>query len=71
MKLQETPDREVPEHLTSCAHKSICSIYLEFCNEKVPFKVKYLPYLQLANDNEIIKMGKSPLPRMDDGNACH
>src|SRR5688572_7880578 len=55
VKLQETPDRNVPERLTTCAFNSICSIYLEFCNEKVPFKDNYLPYLQLVNNEEIIK----------------
>ncbi|CAB4475033.1 unnamed protein product [Rhizophagus irregularis] len=55
LKLQESPERDVPEHLTSCAFNSICSIYLEFCNEKVPFKRSYLPYLQLADNDEIIR----------------
>ncbi|RGB29402.1 hypothetical protein C1646_322062 [Rhizophagus diaphanus] len=55
LKLQESPERDVPEHLTSCAYNSICSIYLEFCNEKVPFKRSYLPYLQLADNDEIIR----------------
>jgi len=53
IKLQETPEREVPENLTTCAFNSICSIYLEFCNEKVPFKASYLQYLQLVNNKEI------------------
>jgi len=55
VKLQEFPEKDVPEHLTSCAFNSICSIFIEFCNEKVPFKRKYLAYLQLANNDEIIK----------------
>jgi hypothetical protein len=55
VKLQGTPDRNVPEHLTTCAFNSICSIYLEFCNEKVPFKYNYLSYLQLACNAEIIE----------------
>ncbi|CAG8746868.1 14280_t:CDS:1, partial [Funneliformis caledonium] len=54
LKLQKTPDREVPEGLTIGAFNSICSIYLEFCNEKVPFKNSYLQYLQLAKNHEII-----------------
>ncbi|CAG8647506.1 6324_t:CDS:1 [Funneliformis mosseae] len=54
LKLQETPDREVPEGLTIGAFNSICSIYLEFCEEKVPFKANILQYLQLINNYEII-----------------
>ncbi|CAG8724849.1 11310_t:CDS:1, partial [Funneliformis caledonium] len=54
LKLQKTPDREVPEGLTIGAFNSICSIYLEFCNEKVPFKANILQYLQLINNYEII-----------------
>src|SRR5581483_2384169 len=53
LKLQENP--KVPENLTNCAFNSICSIYLEFCNDKVPFKSDYLQYLQMANNDEIIK----------------
>ncbi|GBB83847.1 hypothetical protein RclHR1_01050021 [Rhizophagus clarus] len=52
---QEIPEREIPEHLTKCAYNAICSIYLEFCNEGIPFKANYLPYLTMANDEEIIK----------------
>ena len=52
---QENYERNVPKPLTTYAYNSICSIYLEFCNEKVPFKTKCLPYLQLANNEEIIK----------------
>jgi hypothetical protein len=52
---QENYERDVPNLLTTYAYNSICSIYLEFCNEKVPFKAKCLPYLQLANNEEIIK----------------
>ncbi|CAI2165581.1 14146_t:CDS:2 [Funneliformis geosporum] len=55
IKLQEIPQREVPVRLTTRAFNSICSIYLEFCNDKVPFKPSYLPYLQLVNQNEIIE----------------
>jgi hypothetical protein len=33
--------KDVPEHLISCAFNSNCSIYIEFCNEKVPFKRNY------------------------------
>jgi len=55
LKLQENPDIDVPEHLTSQAFNAICSIYLEFCNDRIPFKANYLPYLKLANDEEIIK----------------
>jgi hypothetical protein len=55
LKLQENPELDVPEHLTKQAFNSICSIYLEFCNEKVPFKRNYLPYLMMAKDEEIIK----------------
>ncbi|RIA96688.1 hypothetical protein C1645_871869 [Glomus cerebriforme] len=63
LKLQETPEREIPEHLTSLAFNSICSIYLEFCNERIPFKTDYLSYLQLANNEEIIRpLFKTSLP---------
>src|SRR5581483_5713043 len=55
LKLQENLELKVPENLTNCAFNSICSIYLEFCNDKVPFKSDYLQYLQMANNEEIIK----------------
>ncbi|EXX55868.1 uncharacterized protein OCT59_010611 [Rhizophagus irregularis] len=55
LKLQENPELDVPEHLTKQAFNSICSIYLEFCKEKFPFKRNYLPYLMMAKDEEIIK----------------
>jgi hypothetical protein len=55
IKLQEYNGMNVPENLTPQAFNSICSIYLEFCNEKIPFKGNYLPYLRLANNEEIIK----------------
>ncbi|CAI2198072.1 7893_t:CDS:2, partial [Funneliformis geosporum] len=37
LKVQETPERNAPKHLTSSSFNSICFIYLEFCNGKVPF----------------------------------
>src|SRR2546421_1500139 len=46
---------DLPEHLITCVFYSIYSIYLEYCNKKVLFKYNYLPYLQLANNGEIIK----------------
>ncbi|CAI2172603.1 3261_t:CDS:2 [Funneliformis geosporum] len=46
LKLQETPDRRVPEHLTKRSFKSICSIYLKFINKKVPFTPNVLQYFQ-------------------------
>ncbi|CAI2188956.1 5175_t:CDS:2, partial [Funneliformis geosporum] len=52
--LNLTPEKEVPDGLTTGAFNSICSIYLEFMNEKVPFKNGYLQYLQLAKNHEII-----------------
>ncbi|GES73899.1 hypothetical protein GLOIN_2v1486262 [Rhizophagus clarus] len=55
IKLQEYTGIEIPENLTSEAFNSICSIYLEYCNEKVPFKGKYLQYLRLATNEEVIK----------------
>ncbi|PKY45542.1 hypothetical protein RhiirA4_542680 [Rhizophagus irregularis] len=55
LKLNENPELDVPEHLNSQAYNSICSIYLEFCNDRIPFKANYLPYLKLSNDEEIIK----------------
>jgi hypothetical protein len=55
LKLQENPEIDVPENLTLQAFNSICSIHLEFCNEKIPFKRNYLPYLKLADHEEIIK----------------
>ncbi|RIA96691.1 hypothetical protein C1645_358234 [Glomus cerebriforme] len=55
LRLHETPKLRIPRNLTEAAFNSICSIYLEFCNEKVPFKTFYLPYLQLANNEEIIR----------------
>jgi len=55
LKLQEAPERDVPENLTSLAFNSICSIYLEFCNEMVLFKANHLSYLRLASNEEIIK----------------
>ncbi|GES73901.1 hypothetical protein GLOIN_2v1817420 [Rhizophagus clarus] len=55
LKLQENPELKVPEHLTLRAFNSICSIYLEFCNDRIPFKKNYLPYLKLVDDDEIIK----------------
>ncbi|RIA96690.1 hypothetical protein C1645_857201 [Glomus cerebriforme] len=55
IKLQENRELEIPEHLTSLAFNSICSIYLEFCNERIPFKTNFLPYLKLTNNEEIIK----------------
>ena len=45
LKLQEIPRRNVPKNLATAAFNSICSIYLEFCNEKVPFRTNYLSYL--------------------------
>src|SRR6266480_7393990 len=50
LKLQENNESNVPKPLTTCAFNSICSIYLEFCNERIPFKANYLSYLQLANN---------------------
>src|SRR5438045_2493471 len=47
LKSQENAESNTPENLTNCAYNSICLIYLEFCNENVPFKVEHLPYLQL------------------------
>ncbi|PKK71113.1 hypothetical protein RhiirC2_865796 [Rhizophagus irregularis] len=55
LQLQEYSGMDVPEQLTSQAFNSICSIYLEFCNQKIPFKGNYLPYLRLASNEEIIK----------------
>ncbi|EXX55878.1 uncharacterized protein OCT59_010613 [Rhizophagus irregularis] len=55
LKLQETPGIEIPDHLTKCAFNSICSIYLEFCNERIPFKANHLSYLKLVENEEIIK----------------
>ncbi|CAG8439518.1 13997_t:CDS:1 [Funneliformis caledonium] len=55
LKLQGTSGSDGPIRLTTCAFNSICSIYLEFCNDKVPFKPCYLQYLQLVNNNEIIE----------------
>ena len=55
LKLQENLELEIPENLTNCAFNSICSIYLEFCNDKVPFKPRHLQYLHLANNVEITK----------------
>jgi hypothetical protein len=55
LKLQENPDRPVPENLTTAAFNSICSIYLEYCNRRIPFKTNYLSYLKLANNEEIIR----------------
>jgi hypothetical protein len=55
LKLKETPWRDVPENLTTCAFNATCSIYLEFCNERIQFKKGYLQYLKLANNEEIIK----------------
>src|ERR1043165_4426662 len=52
---QENNENNVPKPLTICAYNSICSIYLEFCNEKIPFKANYLSYLQLVNNEEIIR----------------
>ena len=52
---QENNENNVPKPLTICAYNSICSIYLEFCNEKILFKANYLSYLQLVNNEEIIK----------------
>ena len=54
LKLQEIPKRDIPGRLTESAFNAICSIYLEFCNENVPFKPHHLQYLQLANNEEII-----------------
>ncbi|GBB83845.1 hypothetical protein RclHR1_01050019 [Rhizophagus clarus] len=51
--LQENPELDVPEHLTLQAFNSICSIYIEFCNDKIPFKANYLPYLKLVKNEEI------------------
>jgi hypothetical protein len=55
IKLREIPEREIPEPITKCAFQAICSIYLEFCNERIPFKANYLQYLTLAKNEEIIK----------------
>jgi hypothetical protein len=55
LKLQETPGLDVPDHLTKCAFNAICSIYLEYCNEGIPFKANYLSYLKLVDNEEIIK----------------
>ncbi|GBC08964.1 hypothetical protein RclHR1_08500009 [Rhizophagus clarus] len=55
LKLQENPGLDVPEHLTSQAFNAICSIYLEFCNDGIPFKANYLSYLKLAENEEIIR----------------
>ncbi|CAG8635408.1 3885_t:CDS:1 [Funneliformis mosseae] len=54
LKLQENPDREIPDRLSPRSFYSICSIYLEYCNEKVPIKASYLQYIQLAKSFEII-----------------
>ncbi|CAG8647139.1 8622_t:CDS:1, partial [Funneliformis caledonium] len=54
LKLQETPERNIPKHLTTSSFNSICYIYLEFCNGKVPFNQDCMQYLQLVNNNEII-----------------
>ncbi|CAB4486571.1 unnamed protein product [Rhizophagus irregularis] len=55
LKSQEILEREIPDHLTRCAFNAICSIYLEFCNERIPFKANYLQYLTLVNNEEIIR----------------
>ncbi|RIA95316.1 hypothetical protein C1645_757712 [Glomus cerebriforme] len=55
IKLQENRELETPEHLTSLAFNSICSIYLEFCNERIPFKANYLQYLKVVDNKEIFK----------------
>ncbi|POG61428.1 hypothetical protein GLOIN_2v1847033 [Rhizophagus irregularis DAOM 181602=DAOM 197198] len=54
LKLQENPERDIPEHLTLQAFNSICSIYQKYCNDKVPFKANYFPYLKLVKNEEII-----------------
>ncbi|GES73908.1 hypothetical protein GLOIN_2v1486262 [Rhizophagus clarus] len=55
LKLQENPGIDLPDHLSKAAFNSICSIYLEFCNGKIPLKSNYLPYLKLVDNEEIIK----------------
>jgi hypothetical protein len=55
IKSQENPEIDVLKNLTVQAFNSICSIHLEFCNEKIPFKGNYLSYLILAEHKEIIK----------------
>ncbi len=54
MKLKETLEREVSKHLTTHAFNAICSIYLEFSNEKIPFNANHLQYLQLASNDKIV-----------------
>jgi hypothetical protein len=46
---------DIPKHLTKCAFHGVCSIYLEFCNERIPFKITYFPYLKLVKNDEIVK----------------
>lgn len=54
-KIKENPNLDKPEHLTKCAYYGIWFIYLEYCNERIPFYTKYLPYLQSANNKEIVR----------------
>ncbi|RGB40232.1 hypothetical protein C1646_753606 [Rhizophagus diaphanus] len=55
LKLQENPELDIPEHLTKQAYNSICSIYQKYCNDKIPFKANYFPYLKLVKNEEIIE----------------
>ena len=55
IKMQETSNRKLLEGYTTCAFNSVCSIYLEYCNGKVPFQQKHLQYLRLTNNDEILK----------------
>jgi hypothetical protein len=51
----KSQEERMPEGFTQYDFKSTCSIYLEYCNEKILFQEKHLDYLLLTNNDEIIK----------------
>ncbi|CAG8785204.1 15567_t:CDS:2 [Gigaspora margarita] len=53
--LQQNPDQVILGDMKDSAFKSILSLYRDYCDEKVPFKILHLQYLTKSRAIDIIK----------------
>ncbi|CAG8613822.1 14358_t:CDS:2 [Gigaspora rosea] len=53
--LQQNHDQDIPGDMKDSAFKSILSLYRDYCDEKVPFKILHLQYLAKSRAIDIIK----------------